>query len=59
MESGFGHYSEELAEDRLLVARETLELSVERQAVRQHVLGSSRRRQDEEVPLNIHASSWQ
>ena len=30
--------AEELSEDRLLVARETLELSVARQAERQHVL---------------------
>ena len=30
--------AEELSEDRLLVARETLELSVTRQAERQHVL---------------------
>ena len=30
--------AEELSEDRLLVARETLELSVTRQAEREHVL---------------------
>ena len=48
--------AEELSEDRLLVARETLELSVTRQAGRQHVLErrpAERRTPEEREELTV------